>query len=279
MTISLLDLLSASNGTPMPRRTVVYGKHGIGKTTFACSCQDPVLLPFEDGYGTVHLLLKKSIPVLTFPDANGKKARTIQSYDQAMEAIGFLATSDHSFKNVVVDGAEAYESLCESKVAKDAGKATVAEIPFGKGFEQSTGLFKNLLNGLDYLSHEKQLGIIIIAHADVVTFNNPEGENYDRYSVRLDKRNAPELLEWADEILFCHEKTLVRKTDAGFGKTEAKGVGKPEPCVYTTGTAAFEAKNRLNMPDKIEMDWKIYEKYIMDANQFFLGEAIPNAGK
>ena len=118
MTISLLDLLSASNGTPMPRRTVVYGKHGIGKTTFACSCQDPVLLPFEDGYGTVHLRLKKSVPVLTFPDANGKKSRTIQSYDQAMEAIGFLATSDHSFKNVVVDGAELPDAECLNVVVE-----------------------------------------------------------------------------------------------------------------------------------------------------------------
>ena len=277
--ISLMDLISASNGHPSPRRTVVYGRHGIGKTTYACSSESPVLLPFEDGYGSLHVYLKKTIPVLTFPDDNGKKKKILTSYDEAMMAIQWLGNSDHSFKHVVVDSAEAYETLCEIKVAKEHGKNTVAEIPFGKGFEQSTRYFTHLLNGLDYLAANKDMGIIVIAHAEVVTFNNPEGDNYDRYSVRLDKRNAPVLLEWADEILFCHEKTIVKRQDAGFGKTESKAVGTPERCVFTTGTAAFEAKNRLGMPDRIPMDWSVYEKYIADSNKMFLGEMIPDGAK
>ena len=33
----------------VPRRTLIYGQHGVGKTTMAAQWPEPILLPTEDG--------------------------------------------------------------------------------------------------------------------------------------------------------------------------------------------------------------------------------------
>ena len=41
-----------------PRRTVIYGTHGIGKSTLAASWPNPVFVPTEDGIGDIDDLLE-----------------------------------------------------------------------------------------------------------------------------------------------------------------------------------------------------------------------------
>ena len=42
-----------SGKTPAPRRVMLYGTHGIGKSTFASSAPNPVFLQTEDGLGEI----------------------------------------------------------------------------------------------------------------------------------------------------------------------------------------------------------------------------------
>ena len=52
-----------------------------------------------------------------------------------------------------------------------------------------------------------KMNIILIAHSKVEKYNNPEGEDYDRYSPKLNKHASLYLQEWAAEVFFANFKT------------------------------------------------------------------------
>lgn len=46
---------SEKRDTGVPGRTLIYGQHGVGKTTMAAQWPEPILLPTEDGYHHVNV--------------------------------------------------------------------------------------------------------------------------------------------------------------------------------------------------------------------------------
>lgn len=244
------DFISDSDENLRPRKIVIYGTHGIGKSSLASAFPiGPVLfLPTEDGYQD----LRPKVKVLTF---GGK--RTIDSESELLEAISILYLNDHPYKTVVIDSAEAAEALFQKQVATTANKDSIADIGFGKGHAASASKFFNLLAGLDALL-TKGITIIVIAHADVENFSDPAGEQYDRYTLRLDKRVAPVVMEWADELLFCAFKVYTKTTEESFGKKRTTAFGAGERVIYTTKRPSHDAKNKLSLPDQMAMDWTEY---------------------
>ena len=77
------DFISDSDANQRPRKIVIYGTHGIGKSSLAAAFPvGPVIfLPTEDGYQD----LRPKVKVLTF---GGK--RTIESESELLEAISIL---------------------------------------------------------------------------------------------------------------------------------------------------------------------------------------------
>ena len=97
---------------------------------------------------------------------------------------------------------------------------------------------------------------IFICHAEIRTFSNPEGENYDRYQMKIDKRASALLREWADCVLFGNYDVAVDKK---------KGYGG-ERKIYANHAAAWDAKNRYSIEKHMSSDfmefWKIYYNLI-----------------
>ena len=56
-----LQSLQQKRAIPPPR-ILIYGPHGIGKTTFGSQAPDPVFIPTEDGLGSIQVT---SFPVAT----------------------------------------------------------------------------------------------------------------------------------------------------------------------------------------------------------------------
>ena len=104
--------------------------------------------------------------------------------------------------------------------------------------------------------------VILIAHAKIERFENPETESYDRYVPRLHKYARAVVQEWCDEVLFATYKVYTKVTDEGFNRKKAKGMGSGERVIRTTERPAHLAKNRLNLPDELPLDWPAYAQYI-----------------
>jgi hypothetical protein len=223
----------------LPRRITIYGPPGVGKTTFACSAPNAIVIPSEDG--------ANDIDVDQFP-----LCRTLADW---IDCVNDLATNDHEYNTAVIDSADWLEMLCNEQVCQSNGIASVGDLGFGKGFAQAAALFAQAVKSLDAL-RQRGMQVVVTAHSSIVSFNDPNGEAYDRYQPKLDKRNVGPLIEWSDELLFAHHETLTNKTDSG----KTKGISTGRRVVEVTEAATHLAKNRLGLTESIELSWPAYSQ-------------------
>ncbi len=228
--------------TDAPRRTLVYGTHGVGKSTFGAMADAPIFVPTEDGLG--------GIECERFPLA--------AKYADVVNALAALYTEPHEYRTVVIDSLDWLERLIWAKVCQDRNVESIEDIPYGKGYVFALTQWREVLAGLDALRNERGMGVILIAHAQIEKFANPETDTYDRYSPRLHKQASALIQEWCDEVLFATYAIHTKTTDEGFGRRRVQGIGTGERIIRTTERPAHVAKNRLNLPDEIPLDYRAY---------------------
>lgn len=228
-----------------PRRTVVYGTHGIGKTTWASHWPDPVFIPTEDGCG--------DLDVSSFP--------LCESLEDAWGAIIELGGNEpHEFKTAVVDSADWLEQLIWRAVCDKHDKKAITEFDFGKGYGFATEIFGKVLGALN-CCRNAGMHVVVLAHCEVRKFTEPGLESYDRYMPKLHKDVSAMLQEWADEVLFAGYKRFVRKEDLGFNKQRGIAVGD-ERVLFTTESPGHLAKNRLGLPPEMALDFSQYQTFL-----------------
>lgn len=178
-----------------------------------------------------------------------------------MERIKQLSVTEHKFSTVVIDSLDWLEQLIWQEVCKERGVDAITDINWGKGYGSALTYWQQLLLGLSYLRDSCGMAITMLAHADIKRFESPDTESYDRYQPRLHKDASAIVQEWCDEVFFASWKVYTRKEDAGFNKEKAKGIGGDERIIRTTEKPFAVAKNRLGMPDEVEMKWSVYQGY------------------
>lgn len=225
-----------------PRRTMVYGVHGIGKSTFGAMAESPVFIPTEDGLA----------------DIDTPKFPMCHSVDQVKSAIEELRVSEHTFATVVIDSLDWLERLIWAEVCVKRNVKSIEDIGYAKGYIFALTQWREVLEGLDALRTERGMQVILIAHAGTVKFDNPETEPYSRYEPKLHKTSAALVMEWCDEVFCAIYKVMTKETDEGFGKKRVRGIGEGDRVLRTTDRPAHSAKNRMNLPPEIPLDYGAY---------------------
>jgi hypothetical protein len=238
-----------SGKQPAPRRIMLYGTHGIGKSTWGSMAPKPVFIQTEDGLG--------EITCDKFPLA--------RTFNDVMQALGELYTEQHPYRTVVVDSLDWLERLIWQEVCRQKTVESIEDIGYAKGYVFALTQWREFLTGLEALRADRGMMIVLIAHAKIETFQNPETENYDRYVPRLHKLASAVVQEWSDEVLFATYRVHVKQTKEGFDKKVTKGVGTGERIVRTTERPAHMAKNRLNLPEELPLDWNAYAQFLTES--------------
>lgn len=249
-----------------PRRVLVYGTHGIGKSTFGSMADKPIFIQAEDGLGGIEC---ERFPLAT-------------TYGDVINALAALYSEPHEYRSVVVDSLDWLERLIWLKVCQDRGVESLEDIPYGKGYIYPLTYWREVLAGLDALRNERGMTIVLIAHAQIEKFANPETDSYDRYSPRLHKHSSPLIQEWCDEVLFATYSIHTKSTDEGFGRKRVQGIGTGERIIHTTERPAHVAKNRLGLPELLPLDWRVYSAFARGDEQAALAairEYWPDYGK
>lgn len=224
-------------------RIMLYGVEGIGKTTFAAGAPEPVFICTEDGLG--------SLQVSHFPLCT--KASDV------LDAIATLCSEEHNFKTVVLDSVDWLDNLiwADVEASHDA-----KDLAYGKGAMIVADRWREVLTGLNHLRNAKGMVVILLAHCQIKRFDSPEVEPYDRYQPKLQERANAVLREWVDALLFANYKTVVRKDDVGFNKTNNRGISTGERLLYTSEKPAYMAKNRYSLPESLPMSWEAFTQAV-----------------
>lgn len=216
------------------KKIVIYGPEGIGKSTLASKFPDPVFIDTEGS--------TKQLDVRRYPAP--------ESWENIITFIDD-AISGHTCKTLVIDTADWAEQLCAKTVIYKLGIKGIEDVGYGKGYTYLAEEFSKLL---DKCSGAIKAGINIVftAHAQMRKFEQPDELGaYDRWEMKLNKKTAALLKEWADMILFCNYKTMV-VTDS---KTKSKKATGGQRVMYSTHHPCWDAKNRFDLPDSMEMDF------------------------
>jgi len=225
-----------------PHRVVLYGVEGIGKSTFAADMPSPIFLGAEDGTA--------QLDVVRFPSPT--------CWEDVVEAIRVLGTEEHPYQTVVIDTLDWLEPLVWSKVCADAKVTSIEDVGggYGKGYTAALDTWRLLLAMLDRLRERKAMHVVLLAHSHIKSFKNPEGHDFDRYELKLNLKAAGLVKEWADAVLFANFETFAAEDKR---TKRAKGVSTGARVIYTTRTAAYDAKNRHNLPEELPLSWADFE--------------------
>ncbi len=228
-----------------PRKTCIYGLGGVGKSYWAAKHPAAIFLPTEEG--------ANDLPVDKFPVS--------ESYEQFKDRLAQLITDQHDYKTLVVDSLDWLEPLIWSAVESESGKP-VAEHDYGKGYGLALAKWQHLLAGFDCLRQEKNMSVVLIAHASIRKFTDPAAGSYDRFEPKLHHRAAALVVEWVDELLFAAYEVFTSDSRGRFGAVETRGVGDGRRVMRTCERPAWLAKNRLGMPAELPLDYEAYSNFL-----------------
>jgi AAA domain len=226
-----------------PTRVLVYGIEGVGKSSFAAAAPAPIFLGAEDG--------TSELDVARFPEP--------RSWQDTIDGIAELTTTEHEFKTLVIDTLDWLEPMCWAHVCvgkKDkAGKRieTIEDFGYGKGYTAALDAWRELLKKLERLRAERGMSIVLIAHSWIKSFKNPAGEDYDRHEMKLHAKAGGLLREWCDAVLFATHEVLTYELNG-----RVKGISNGARVLHTERCAAWDAKNRYDLPEKLPLDWEAF---------------------
>ncbi len=216
------------------QKCCVYGPEGIGKSYFASKFPNPVFIDTEGS--------TKHMDVARVPKPS--------SWTMLLQQVQYFKTNPTACDTLIIDTADWAEQLCMAEICAKAQKKGIEDFGYGKGYTYLAEEFGRLLNLLGELI-DQGINVVLVAHAIMRKFEQPDEMGaYDRWEMKLQKKTAPMVKEWADMVLFANYKTYVVKTEDK--KAKAQG-GKR--VMFTTHHPCWDAKNRHDLLPELPFDF------------------------
>lgn len=223
-------------------RVLLYAREKIGKTGFAAGSPNPIFLCSEMGteeYDVARIGVTDWVQVFNVVDA--------------------LIADAHDYKTLVIDTLDHLEAVLHRWIIASDGKASSmisASGGYGKAYKVATENFRKLAAKLDVLTERRGMTIVLLAHAHIEKFNDPESDGWDQYRLKMHKEAAGFFKEWVDAVLFAN-LDIAAKEDKG-EKTKAINTGDRYIFTVPPKNAAYEAGNRWALPPKMKLRWSSF---------------------
>lgn len=218
-----------------PMKILIYGVEGIGKTTFASKFPDPIFIDTEGSTGFI----------------NARKLPNPTSWTMLLDELEDIKSEPRG-KTLIIDTLDWAERLAKKYLMDKNKWAAIDSTNYGSRYVALSDEIGKLLNKLTEIK-DVGINVVITAHAETKKHELPdEMGQYDKYTLKLEKRDASLAKEWADMILFFNYKTTII-TDS---KSDSKKATGGQRVMYTTHKPAWDAKNRLGLPDELPIDFE-----------------------
>lgn len=227
-------------------RSILYGLGGIGKSTWASKSDAPIFLDIEGGLGGIDV---ESIPLKN------------SDYQKFIDVLKMIYEEDHKYKTLVIDSLDWLERIVHQHVCKLKSVDSIGDLDWGRGYLVALNIFEQIINKLDKIREQKKMDIILIAHAAIMQVDNPGESSYTRWGIQMHYKTAAKIYQWSDACLFAYNDVYVTKEAGSFGKTRVLAHGG-DRVVRTVDQPTHMAKNRMNLPDPMKLDYEEYHSYL-----------------
>ena len=246
--MTLLDR-TISGKIQAPISVLLYGKEGVGKSTWASEAPSPYFIDVENG--TKRLNVNRFVP---------------KNFSEIIGIIREIRDEKHDFKTLVVDTVDATERLIWEEVCRANNWKNIEEPGYGKGYAVALKEWVNLKDLILETAHVKNMNLIILAHYEVKTFQDPYlNQGWDKYQIKLNQKAAALWRENVESVMFAATEVFTKKDGQ---KTRAYGDGA-RVC-FTLGRPSFDAKNRYGLPFQLPLSWESF----IDAVQSGDGDSV-----
>lgn len=206
--------------------SMVYGRGGIGKTTFLESYPNLILFSCER--------ISRGLELFDFNWENGG----VTSWDVFLQGVKLLEESDHEFKAVGVDTVDAAYHMCLTEVCRRNGCKYPRKDDFGQTWSQVRTEFRETLLRIPRAG----FGLIVTSHSKEDSITAPSGQTHTRIQPSCSGQAYDIIKSMSDVTIYMDwMKTLG---------------GKDIRVMVTQGDEIIDAKNSINLPRFMELPKK-----------------------
>jgi len=221
-----------------PPRILLHADHGVGKSSLGAAAPKPLFIQTEDGLDNIDT---EALPM-------------VEDYNMLLSQLKEVYEEEHDYQTLVIDSLDWAEKLINKHVCDIGGKTSIAEFGYGEGFQKTNDCFGTIIDCLNLIRQKRNMIIVLIAHSQVKTYQNPLGADYDRHQIKLRDKNAEMFLEWVDLAGFMHFQTYTKTEEkGGFQKDTTKAMGGTDRILSCSPSAAYVAKNRYDIKTDIAL--------------------------
>ena len=240
-----------------PPRILLLGTHKIGKSTFACSSEKPVVIPVirEEG----------------IDDMDADAFPVCDDYLSCKFALEALEQGEHEYRTVVIDSVSALQPLVMKFSIDEEQCGTEAKLGGGFGRQYDTPLLKwsDLLRKLDNLRNQG-VATILIGHVTTTKHEDPVNGSYSRYDLDLPQKIREMIYRWADVILFADWTVYRDEEESGFGAKKHRGRGDGSRKLFTQKRPSHPGGGRGvygRLPYELPLEWSAFIKRVSKVSQ------------
>jgi hypothetical protein len=216
---------------------VIHGAEGRGKTTLASKFPRPLFL-----------LLERGLPTSITVD----EIANLETYDQVLAAFKEIYVARDDFQTLVVDTIDQLEALIIKHVCSENRWLNIEAPSFGKGYVAVENEWRKILRALNAIRIVRKMTVVLVGHSDIARIDDPRTATFTSYQLRLHRRSRALVMDAADLVGFLSEDIKLIVSGEGFHE-RTRAAASSTRYLFVEGRPAYAAKNRFNMPEKIEI--------------------------
>jgi hypothetical protein len=222
---------------------MLYGPHGVGKSTWAAGAPKPLFIDCEDGLN----------------DLDCDKTPLCRSLGDVQNVLSYVLNNETSYRTLVLDTVDWLEKAIFRHLSQTY---TRGQLEYGRDSRFAEEVWNGIVHTLDMIREQRRMAVVLLAHCQRVKVTPPGGDSYDRWEPALDKRATDTLTEWCDEVLFAEFRVATTTEEAGFNRQRKIAVDLKERQIRTADSVNAICKHRLALPETIGMEFADYAKYL-----------------
>jgi hypothetical protein len=238
------------SGGPAPLRIVIHGPPGAGKTSWAAGIPGVLFLTPSDEDGLVG------------HDVNVVEATSWWHLLDTVEAL-IRGEGGRELRTVVIDTISTLERRLQADLCQQAGVKSIEDVGGGYGRGQTVigEQVTHLCSRLEDLRRKQQVNIVLLCHSVAQTFQDPGGTPYDQWQLQLSKKARGPIEAWADIIGCAHACVQTGQ------KQDRRKVRSSRRELVLSGSAAYVAKSRVDLPEVIDLGFEHFSAALARAGR------------